>query len=259
MEVWIGRDGERHGPYTEVEVRQWLQSGQLSANDLGWYEGMADWAPLSTLFPDALAGRGAAAEAAIPPLPASIAATAPPAAVATLDYASFWQRFGAWVIDLVVLLIPGAIASYAMGGMAAFEHLLAQMQAAPDSMSTAMMEYAQATRGINLAVTVIGFLYYSLFEASPWQATPGKLALRLRVTGDDGQKLGIGRAMLRNLVRLANLITGLIPFICYIAIAWTQRKQGLHDLMARTLVLNGSVREQAPARQPGPRDNSFNA
>ena len=24
MEVWIGRDGERHGPYKEVDIRQWL-------------------------------------------------------------------------------------------------------------------------------------------------------------------------------------------------------------------------------------------
>ena len=52
MEVWIGRDGERHGPYKEVDVRQWLRTGQVSAQDLGWYEGMADWQPLSSLFPD---------------------------------------------------------------------------------------------------------------------------------------------------------------------------------------------------------------
>ena len=51
MEIWIGRDGERHGPYKEDEVRQWLRSGQLSPNDLGWYEGLADWQPLSVLFP----------------------------------------------------------------------------------------------------------------------------------------------------------------------------------------------------------------
>lgn len=261
MEVWIGRDGERHGPYKEVEVRQWLQSGQVSPSDLGWHEGMTDWAPLSTLFPEELASHAAApAGPTIPPLFASSAEAATPLPVATLDYASFWQRFGAWVIDLVVLMIPSSIVSYAMGGIGAFEHLLAQIQATPNAMSAALIEYALATRSINLAITVIGFLYYALFEASRWQATPGKLALRLRVTNLDGHRLSIARASLRNVVRLANLITGLIPFICYIAVAWTQRKQGLHDLAARTLVVNGAV-AHASAREAtvGRGNDSFNA
>ena len=51
MEIWIGRDGERHGPYKEDDVRQWLRSGQVSPKDLAWYEGLADWQPLSVLFP----------------------------------------------------------------------------------------------------------------------------------------------------------------------------------------------------------------
>ena len=51
MEIWIGRDGERHGPYKEDDVRQWLRSGQVSPADLAWYEGLADWQPLSVLFP----------------------------------------------------------------------------------------------------------------------------------------------------------------------------------------------------------------
>jgi hypothetical protein len=52
MEVWIGRDGERHGPYQgRPDKRQWLRSGQVSRDDLAWYEGLADWQPLSVLFP----------------------------------------------------------------------------------------------------------------------------------------------------------------------------------------------------------------
>ena len=56
MEIWIGRDGERHGPYKEDDVRQWLRSGQVSSQDLAWYEGLADWQPLSVLL-DLFAGR----------------------------------------------------------------------------------------------------------------------------------------------------------------------------------------------------------
>lgn len=250
MEVWIGRDGERHGPYKEEEVRQWLRSGQVSADDLGWYEGMADWQPLSSLFPEEL-DRGAASGAAIPPLPQ--------AAVATVDYAGFWQRFGAWVIDLALLLLPSSIVFYAMGGLGAYEHMLAQLQAGAD-MSQAIRDYAASTQGANIAVTVIGFLYYTLFECSKWQATPGKLALRLRVTDLQGNGLTIGRSAARNVVRLTNTITGLIPFACYIAVAWTQRRQGLHDLLAHALVLNGRAGESQPIKpHTDSNHGSFNA
>lgn len=255
MEVWIGRDGERHGPYKEEEVRQWLRSGQVSADDLGWYEGMTDWQPLSSLFPEEL-DRGPAGASAIPPLPQAATTTVDTAA---MDVASFWQRFGAWVIDLAVLLVPSSIAFYAMGGLGAYQHMLAQLQSGAD-MGNAIRDYAQSTQGANIAVTVIGFLYYTLFECSKWQATPGKLALRLRVTDLQGNGLTIGRAAARNAVRLTNVITGLIPFACYIAVAWTQRKQGLHDLLAHALVLNGRAGESQPIK---PRNDSghgsFNA
>ena len=91
MEVWIGRDGQRHGPYKEEDVRQWLRSGQIAGHDLGWYEGLADWQPLSVLFPDALA--------ATPP-PFAPAAPVPASTAAALqDYAGFWKRVLAYVID----------------------------------------------------------------------------------------------------------------------------------------------------------------
>lgn len=244
MEVWIGRDGERHGPYKEEEVRQWLRSGQVSADDLGWYEGMTDWQPLSSLFPEELE-RGPAPASAVPPLPQAAAAAVTAAAI--IDYASFWQRFGAWVIDLAVLLVPSSLAFYAMGGMGAYEHMLAQLQSGAD-VGNAIRDYAEATQGANVVVTIIGFLYYTLFECSKWQATPGKLALRLRVTDLQGNGLTIGRSAARNAVRLFNVFTGLIPFACYIAVAWTQRKQGLHDLLAHALVLNGRVGEPNPLK-----------
>jgi uncharacterized RDD family membrane protein YckC len=263
MEVWIGRDGERHGPYKEMDVRQWLRSGQVSADDLGWYEGMADWQPLSSLFPEELE-RDSAPGADVPPPPPSASAASSSVAgegvtAMTFDYASFWQRFGAWVIDLMVLMVPSMIVFYAMGGFTAYTHMLTQLQANPD-MSTAIRDYAEATQGANIATFVIGFLYYTLFESSKWQATPGKLALRLRVTDVNGNGLTVGRAALRNAVRLTNVITGLIPFVCYIAVAWTERKQGLHDLLAHALVLNGRANDAPPRTvDTGPSDGSFNA
>lgn len=249
MEVWIGRNGERHGPYQEEQVRDWLRSGQLSTDDLAWYDGLADWQPLSVLFPQDK------------PAPAPSPYGPPPLQQRTneayFDYAGFWQRFGAWVIDLIILMIPSMIVMYAFGGLEAYKHLIERMQGGAD-MAAAVRDYAQATEGASVASLVITYLYYTFFEASKWQATPGKLALRLRVTDTNGQRITFGRSAARNVVRLLALVFGLIPVICYLAITWTQRKQGLHDLWAGTYVLNGTVQQQPPQR-PNGEHGHFNA
>ena len=42
---FYGRDGAQHGPVSEDELRRLVDAGQLSAHDLVWREGMADWQP----------------------------------------------------------------------------------------------------------------------------------------------------------------------------------------------------------------------
>jgi len=79
----------------------------------------------------------------------------------------------------------------------------------------------------------LGCVYYTLFEASSWQATPGKRILRLYVTDLNGQRVTLGRALLRNLARQ---ISGFL-FIGYILAGFTEKKQALHDILASCLVL----------------------
>lgn len=52
--IWIGQDGKKHGPYTEVTIRQWLTEGKLAANAMGWRTGMVNWAVLAVMFPPAV-------------------------------------------------------------------------------------------------------------------------------------------------------------------------------------------------------------
>ncbi|HWX65152.1 MAG TPA: pilin [Rhodanobacter sp.] len=52
-QIWIGQNGEKYGPYSEANVRQWLREGKLTADALAWRDGMAGWVPLASLFPAA--------------------------------------------------------------------------------------------------------------------------------------------------------------------------------------------------------------
>jgi Tfp pilus assembly protein PilE len=73
-QIWIGQNGEKYGPYSEANVRQWLREGKLAADALGWRQGMAEWIPLAELFADA-----ATADGAMPP-PLASAQVPPPGA-----------------------------------------------------------------------------------------------------------------------------------------------------------------------------------
>ena len=69
-----------------------------------------------------------------------------------------------------------------------------------------------------------------------------KKALGLSVTDLSGNRIGFGRATGRY---FAKILSGLILLIGFIMVAFTQRKQGLHDMLAGTLVYKASPSELA--------------
>ncbi len=46
--IFISRDREQLGQFSEQDVREGLQSGRFLGSDLAWKEGMPEWKPLST-------------------------------------------------------------------------------------------------------------------------------------------------------------------------------------------------------------------
>jgi uncharacterized RDD family membrane protein YckC len=139
-------------------------------------------------------------------------------------FAGFWLRAFACAIDTI--LIGAIFLLCASFFPATFEKLVPP---APVS----LMDIPQPPPLAIALLIALGCLYYTIFEASPWQATPGKRIFRLYVTDLKGQRLSFGRALLRNLARQ---ISGFF-FIGYIIAGFTERKQALHDILAGCLVL----------------------
>ena len=148
------------------------------------------------------------------------------AGAVTPHYGGFWIRVLAYVVDGIILnivfwLLMTIFGVGMFGGM---------MSGGP-----AAMDAASGTLGIiNLVLFLIGLAYAAGFIASPLQATPGKLLVKLKVTDRNGQRLGIGRAIGRE---LAKFISAIILMIGFIMVAFTDRKRGLHDMIAGTLVM----------------------
>jgi uncharacterized RDD family membrane protein YckC len=170
----------------------------------------------------------AAAVARAPMMSSSVAAplvggmTAVPAyagyaAVPRVEYAGFWLRFLAFLIDnavmgigFVLILIP-LIFLTGLGGFISEIHPDEDMNDVGIFMLIGLL-FLAAT--VSLLLT---WLYHALMESSEWQATLGK-----RVTGR----------------HFAKIITNMVPaFIGYIMAGFTERKQALHDMIAGCLVL----------------------
>ena len=240
MEIWIGRDGERYGPYKEADVRDWLRSGKMSGADLAWREGLADWQPLSVLLPDAVA------EAAAP----DIDRPTPPTLAPARSYAGFWKRVVAYMVDVIVLYFPNMLIDRMSGGgtaQAMLEQTISSAAGDLQQMLGAYQQYYASMWPAMLIGALLAWLYFAACESSPWQATLGKLALGIRVTDLQGQRIGFPRALGRY---GAKLISFLLLCIGVLMVAWMPRKQGLHDLMAGTLVLNGRASGSNPALPP---------
>jgi uncharacterized RDD family membrane protein YckC len=94
------------------------------------------------------------------------------------------------------------------------------------------MESYSAT--INIASLLIGWLYFALLESSERGATVGKMAMGLRVVTDKGERLSFMNATGRY---FAKIISAIILCIGFIMIGFTDKKRGLHDMIAGTLVI----------------------
>jgi adenylate cyclase len=84
-------------------------------------------------------------------------------------------------------------------------------------------------------IALIYLIYLSGFESSPWQASIGKRVMGLRVIDERGERLTIMRAFGRNFAKLVSVVTGLFGFLWA---AFSERKQGFHDIIANTYIVN---------------------
>lgn len=154
------------------------------------------------------------------------------------NYAGFWKRFLAVIIDGILIgavrwiIITPILATMGIGVAQEIQSLDS------DDPSTALpiIGTIAAMAGIAAVVSsVIWVLYYSLMESSKYQGTVGKIALGMIVTDTNGAKLDFTKALVRNLCKI---ISSMILCIGYIMAGLTEKKQGLHDMIANTLVVN---------------------
>jgi uncharacterized RDD family membrane protein YckC len=165
---------------------------------------------------------------ATPAAPTPPYAVVPPYAtvpVVARSYGGFWIRVVAAIIDAVLVRVVVAPLHLMFGGLG----LAGAMSGVPRA------PLAILGGGVTVIATVaLSWLYEAFMESSSYQATVGKMIFGMRVTDLEGNRISFERATGRH---FAKWLSGIILCIGYIMVGFTERKQGLHDLLAGTLVL----------------------
>jgi len=158
---------------------------------------------------------------AAPPPP--VCDARPPTTSAT-GYGGFWMRVLAYIVDGIVLNIAFGIIGAVVG--------ISLIPADPAKIDP--IEFMANMGSFQLVAVVVTWLYFALMESSPRGATVGKMVVGLRVVDEQGNRLSFLRATGRF---FAKFISAVILMIGFLMVAFDDRKRGLHDIIAGTLVV----------------------
>ena len=142
------------------------------------------------------------------------------------NYAGFWIRVGAKLIDGVVLALP-LVVLFAVG----FVMFLAPKGKAEPQFAVALLPLFQLLLQFGYLAIKVG---YDIFFVGKYGATLGKMACGLRVVTAEGGKVSYGRATGR---AFAEILSGMICDIGYLIVAFDDQKRGLHDHICNTRVI----------------------
>jgi uncharacterized RDD family membrane protein YckC len=247
--------GQQLGPVDDAQLEALASRGEILSDTLVWREGMDNWqmygeikAPGSSALaeppviapagPALASGQAVCAECGgifnvqemIPYGGVHVCAGCKPvfmqklaegARVSTgaLNYAGFWIRVGAKILDTIVVgivFIP-LIFYFAI-------------KAGPSPQFSAYQVLQLLFQLLYMAANI----GYQIFFLGKYGATPGKMACGLRVVTAEGGNFGYARATGR---AFAEMLSAMICDIGYLIVAFDDQKRGLHDYICSTRVV----------------------
>ncbi len=128
------------------------------------------------------------------------------------NYAGFWIRTGAYIVDAVLLWIVQVILAFVI-----FDGY----------------NMLQSNIPLSIISLGVGIAYFAGLESSTRQATLGKMLFKLKVGDVNGNQISFGNALGRY---FAKILSAIILGIGFMMVGWDEKKQGLHDKLAGTYV-----------------------
>jgi uncharacterized RDD family membrane protein YckC len=164
--------------------------------------------------------------------PVSTAANVITPTVKPVEYAGFWRRFVAYIIDRLILGIPSSILILTL--LVPSIITLCNGHWGATGIPETILTFILGWIWLALLIVVGHVLYFAWFESSRFQATPGKMVLGIIVRDTEGRRISFLRALGRN---AGKIVSHLILNIGFIMAGITAKKQALHDMLADCLVV----------------------
>lgn len=149
----------------------------------------------------------------------------------TAIYKGFWIRFLAKILDGILLDIVIYTVAI-LTGLQLFRQIAVLQPGQPPN--PALMAQALEWVGLLWILSMAVFILYNTLMLGKFGTTMGKMAIGAKVITADGSPLTYGRALARTLMEVVNMFT---LDIGYLIAAFDEKKRGLHDRVAGTLVV----------------------
>lgn len=153
-------------------------------------------------------------------------------------YAGFWIRFGAMMIDSIVIGVPLAVLVYLISGGAWFD--LSQYQdninyAMSGNTHMALNSQPKVSFAWELVFEILILIVTILFWEKWRGATPGKKLVKIKIVDAESfQDISNKQAITRSLGYIVSTFALLLGFIM---VAFRKDKRAFHDFLAKTVVI----------------------
>jgi len=262
MNWYYVNQGQQAGPLTQEELLALVREGKISEETLVWHEGMQGWTafhqaglqtdppftpPPTQAPPPVNPNEAVCAECGqIFPIdemiqhgnlrvcasckPVFLQKLAEGAKIkfstsGELNYAGFWIRLGAWLLDGLILIIPYMVISFMIGILTGSRRMA---PGEPPSLIGPIILIC-----LQFAYVALHIGYWTYFIGR-YGATPGKMVCRLKVVSADGANITYGRAAGR---ALGQMLSAMICYIGFLMTPFDVQKRALHDHICNTRVV----------------------
>jgi uncharacterized RDD family membrane protein YckC len=142
-------------------------------------------------------------------------------------YGNLSKRLGALLIDMVIVIIIVAPFLYAF---------IIWMVNRDELLNPSMI-----TIFSSLIELIPFWLYFSLFESSKFKGSVGKMIFKIIVVDYKGDRLSFKKATIRSFSKIISFMLSLIGLII---VATSNKKQAVHDNIAKTIVLKAGCENE---------------
>ncbi|MCI0606205.1 RDD family protein [bacterium] len=249
MHWYYADEGVQVGPLTDTEFEDLVRVGKVTDRTIVWHEGLSEWQPYRHVRPAIARPPSPPPISTTPSLRCTechrefsqneliryrdswICTTCKPIFFqriregvpipGTMNYAGFWVRFGAKLIDGVIVWVVEMAAILALGPLFGFNMFSSQP---PQNLSFLII----------YPFLFAASIFYSVWFVGKYSATPGKMALGLKIVTSAGDPVSYTKALARF---FAEMLSAIICYIGYFMAAFDDQKKALHDHICDTRVI----------------------